>query len=121
MIGMVMPTDGAAKPDWGAAKRVTVVTVEYRFEPSHLVFRHGVAYRLHLVNRGKELHELTAPKFFRAVVLRNPGVLNAERSEIVVQPAETKDLDFVAPRPGRFAMWCADHDWAGMTGDITVK
>ena len=102
MIGMVMAADGAAKPDWGAAKRVTVATVEYRFEPSHLVFRHGVAYRLHLVNRGKELHELTAPKFFRAVVLRNPGVLNAERSEIVVQPAETKDTRFRRASAGPF-------------------
>jgi uncharacterized cupredoxin-like copper-binding protein len=121
VIGMATPAPAAATPDWGAAKKVTVVTLEYRFEPNHLVFRRGVAYRLHLVNRGKELHELTAPKFFRAVELRNPGVLNAEHTEIVVQPAETKDLYFVAPRPGQFAMWCADHDWAGMTGDITVK
>jgi uncharacterized cupredoxin-like copper-binding protein len=116
-----MPGATAAMPDWAAARPVTVVTVEYRFEPNHLVFRHGVAYRLHVVNRGKELHELTAPKFFRAVKLRNPEVLNAEHTEIVVQPAEQKDLFFIASRPGHFAMWCADHDWAGMTGDITVK
>jgi uncharacterized cupredoxin-like copper-binding protein len=113
--------EGAAQPDWATAKRVRVVTVEYRFQPNHLVFRRGVAYRLHLVNRGKELHELTAPKFFQAVELRDPQALNAEHTEIVVQPAEIKDVYFVAPRPGHFAMWCADHDWAGMTGDITVK
>lgn len=116
-----MSAAGAASPHWAAAKRVTVVAVEYRFEPNHLVLRRGVAYRLHLVNRGKELHELTAPKFFRAVEVHNPEVLNTEHTEIVVQPAEEKDFDFIAPRPGRFPMWCADHDWAGMTGDIIVK
>jgi uncharacterized cupredoxin-like copper-binding protein len=116
-----MSAADAASPDWASAKSVTVVAVEYRFEPNHLVLRRGVAYRLQLVNRGKELHELTAPKFFRAVEIHNPGMLNAEHTELVVQPAEKKDLYFIAPRPGRFAMWCADHDWAGMTGDIIVE
>ena len=116
-----VPAADAAKIDWTKAAAVTVVTVEYRFEPSHLVFRRGVGYRLHVVNHGRELHELTAPEFFKAVKLHNPDVLNPEQTELVVQPGEKKDLYFVAPRPGRFDMRCADHDWAGMTGDITVK
>jgi uncharacterized cupredoxin-like copper-binding protein len=107
--------------DWAKARLVTVATVEYRFLPEHLVFRRGVAYRLHVVNRGKELHELTAPDFFKAVELRSLGALNREQSELVVQPGEQKDLYFVAKRPGHYDMRCADHDWAGMTGDITVK
>ncbi len=111
----------ALATDWGKAKPVTVVAVEYRFEPSHLVFRRGAVYRLQVINKGHELHELTAPGFYAAIQLRDAKALNAEHTEIVLQPGEEKDLYFVAPRRGRFAMWCADHDWAGMTGDITVK
>lgn len=111
----------AAPVDWAKARPVTVIAVEYRFEPNHLRFRRGVVYRLTVVNRGRELHELTAPKFFRAIELRNADALNPEHSEIVVQPGEQKVVYFIAPRAGHFAMWCADHDWAGMTGDIAVK
>jgi uncharacterized cupredoxin-like copper-binding protein len=115
------PAAEAAKVDWIKAKQVTVVAVEYRFEPNHLVFHRGVAYRLTVANRGRELHELTAPAFFKAIELRSVAALNPERTEIVVQPGEQKDLYFIVSRTGHFAMWCADHDWAGMTGDITVK
>jgi uncharacterized cupredoxin-like copper-binding protein len=118
MAGVAAP---AARVDWAKARLVTVTTVEYRFVPSHLVLRRGLAYRLHVANRGRELHELTAPAFFKAVELRNPEALNPERTELVLQPGEHTDLYFVATRPGHYDMWCADHDWAGMTGDITVK
>jgi len=100
---------------------VTLTTVEYAFEPNHLILRRDTAYRLHVENHGRELHELTAPDFFKSVELRDPEVLNRERSEIVLQPNEQKDLYFVALRSGHYDMWCADHDWAGMTGDITVE
>jgi uncharacterized cupredoxin-like copper-binding protein len=115
------PAAGAAGIDWSRARLVNVAAVEYRFVPNHLVFRRGVAYRLHVANRGSELHELTAPDFFKTAELRNPQALNREHTEVVLQPGEQKDLYFVAPRTGRYAMRCADHDWAGMTGDITVK
>jgi uncharacterized cupredoxin-like copper-binding protein len=111
----------AAEVDWSTAQLVSLTTVEYAFEPSHLVFRRNIAYRLHMENHGHELHELTAPDFFNAVELRNAEVLNRERTEIVLQPDAQKDLYFVALRPGHYGMWCADHDWAGMTGAITVE
>jgi len=111
----------ATEVDWSAAQPVSLTTVEYAFEPSHLVFRRDVAYRLHVENHGRELHELTAPDFFKAVELHNPAVLNPERTEIVLRPDEQKDLYFVALRPGHYDMWCADHDWAGMTGAITIE
>ena len=107
--------------DWSKAHRVDMVAVEYSFEPSHLTFRHGQPYRLHVENHGRELHELTAPDFFKAVQLRNPEVLNQDHTELVLQPGDKKDLYFVALRPGHYDMHCADHDWAGMTGDITVE
>jgi uncharacterized cupredoxin-like copper-binding protein len=112
---------GAVPVDWARARLITVVTREYRFVPNHLVFRRGLAYRLHVVNRGHELHELTAPEFFKTLEWRGPAALNRDGTELVLQPGEQQDLYFVAPRPGRYDMRCADHDWAGMTGDITVR
>lgn len=100
---------------------VTVVTSEYRFSPNSLVFKRGVLYDLYLENRGTETHEFTAPQFFQAVTLGDPEVLDADRTEIVLQPGEAKDLRFVARKRGHYKLRCADHDWAGMTGEITVK
>jgi uncharacterized cupredoxin-like copper-binding protein len=111
----------AAATDWSKAKTVTVVTSEYRFTPNKLVFQQGVVYRLHIENSGKELHEFTAPEFFKAVELRDAAPLNADKVEIEIHPGESKDLFFLAHQAGRYKLRCSDHDWAGMTGQITVK
>jgi uncharacterized cupredoxin-like copper-binding protein len=104
-----------------AAQEVTVVLSDYRFTPDHLLFRHGVAYRLLLENSGKELHEFTAPDFFKAVALDTPDALVPGGREVVLGPGQRKELRFVASTAGRFAMSCADHDWAGMTGQIVIE
>jgi uncharacterized cupredoxin-like copper-binding protein len=111
---------GAFADDWSEAQTVTVVTAEYDFTPNSLSFRQGVAYRLHIDNQGKKAHEFTAPEFFKAIRIRDPKVLNADLTEIVVQPGEQKDLYFVAQQPGSYKLICSDHDWAGMVGDITI-
>jgi len=107
--------------DLSNAAVVRLVTVDYRFEPSELVFRVGTAYRLHVENHGTNMHELTAPAFFEAVELKNPEVLNSQRTELVLQPGEQKDVYFIAKRAGRYPFICADHDWAGMTGVMVVE
>jgi uncharacterized cupredoxin-like copper-binding protein len=112
---------GDTRVDWSKARRVDLVAVEYSFEPNHLTFRHDRPYRLHVENHGRELHELTAPDFFKSVQLRNPAVLNQDHTELVLQPGDKKDIYFLALRPGHYDMRCADHDWMGMTGDITVE
>lgn len=94
--------------------------VEYRFVPDRLTFRVGIPYRLHLNNRGQELHEFTAPEFFQTVTLRNSRVLWTGGEEVVVQPGASVDVDLVPRQSGRFDLRCADHDWAGMTGEIIV-
>lgn len=116
----VMPA-AAASINWAHARQVNETTRDYEFVPSHLVFRRGAVYRLHLENRGKETHEFHSPAFFAAITMRNPGVLNADHTEIVLQPGDRKDLYFVARRRGHFRLICPDHDWAGMTGEIDVK
>jgi uncharacterized cupredoxin-like copper-binding protein len=111
----------AAKVDWSKAKRIDVAMVEYKFVPDHLSFRRGVAYRLHLENQGKELHEFTAPEFFAAVTLRDPKVLWTGGQEVVVQPGASVDVDLVPLRAGHYDLKCEDHDWAGMIGEIDVQ
>ena len=107
--------------DWSSAELVTVQMVEDRFIPNQLRFRHGVPYRLHLQNNGTEMHEFTAPEFFKAIVMRNPEVLEREQNEVLLHPNERKDVYFVAPKPGHYVLICADHDWDGMKGDIIVE
>jgi uncharacterized cupredoxin-like copper-binding protein len=119
--GMILlPFGGVVAADWSKAQKITVVTVEYAFKPSSLTFHAGIAYRLHIDNQGKETHEFTAPEFFNAIDLRDAKALNADHTEIVVQPGRHKDLYFVAKTPGAFKLTCSDHDWEGMVGDITI-
>ena len=118
---LIIGAGSAVAADGSPARPLTVVASEYQFSPAKLSFKRGVAYRLHLENHGKELHEFHAPDFFKAVELGDPTVLNADKTEILIHPGEAKDLSFVAKKPGRYKLICADHDWAGMTGSITVK
>lgn len=109
-----------AAPDWSHPEVINVVVMEYIFAPSRLIFRTGVAYRLHIENQGEELHKFAAPDFFHAVEIHTPAVLNAERSEIDVPAGELRDLLFVAGQPGSFELRSPDYDWDGMTGDIVI-
>jgi len=107
--------------DWPNAQLVTVVETDYRFEPAKLRLRVKVPYRLRLENRGSDFHEFTAPGFFRTVELRNPDALNAERSQVALQPGEQRDVYFIPRETGTYSFTCADHDWAGMSGEIVVE
>src|ERR1700693_1426284 len=113
--------DGAAAADTPPAQPVTVVASDYDFAPAKLSFKRGVAYRLHIENHGKEMHQFNAPAFFQSVELGDPQVLNADRTEIAVQPGEAKDLAFVPRQAGQYRLICPDHDWTGMIGEITVE
>jgi uncharacterized cupredoxin-like copper-binding protein len=122
---MLVVTSLAAAPagavDWAQAQTVTVATSEYQFSPNQLTFRRGVPYRLHLENHGNEMHEFTAPDFIKSVRIRNPKVLNADHTEVGIQPGAAKDFYFVPKTAGRYPLICGDHDWAGMIGEITVE
>jgi uncharacterized cupredoxin-like copper-binding protein len=100
---------------------IDLTMIDYSFIPDKLIFQHDVHYRLHMENQGKETHEITAPVFFASADIDNPDVLNRERTEILMQPGDTKDLYFTARRPGTYDLRCADHDWNGMVGGITVE
>lgn len=113
--------DPAASRAAPTAVTLSVDLVDDKFVPDHLVLRHGVHYRLHLENHGKDTHEFTAPTFFASVTIDDPAALNREHTEVVLQPGESKDVFLTPQRPGTYDLICADHDWDGMTGGITVE
>lgn len=115
------PPAGTASVDWSAAQLVKVELVDERFVPDKLSFRRGIAYRLRLENTGTAMHMFTAPEFFKAVSVKNPEALDARQNEILLHPKEYRDVYFVPQKPGRYELICADHDWAGMTGAITIE
>jgi uncharacterized cupredoxin-like copper-binding protein len=118
---LMLAAPAAVAADWSQARPVTVTTREYEFSPNRLVFKRGVAYRLHVENLGSEMHEFTAPAFFKAAEIRDTAVLNADKTEIEVPPGGSKDLELIPRQAGQFPLRCSDHDWAGMTGEITVE
>jgi plastocyanin len=107
--------------DWSHAQPMTVTMVDNVFQPDHLTFQHDTPYRLHLENRGKDLHEFTAPEFFAASVVRDPSQLANGGKEIVLQSGASTDVDLEPLKPGTYHLICADHDWDGMVGEILVK
>jgi uncharacterized cupredoxin-like copper-binding protein len=113
---------GGPDVDWSRADEVDVRLVDFRFEPPEIVLEHGKPYRLHLENVGQQLHEFTAPGFFTAARVRDADtVLSRERPEVVVEPGRSRDVDLVAPGPGTYDLFCADHREAGMRGRIVVR
>lgn len=111
---------GQAADRWAQAEVVTVVMLDNRFQPGHLAFHHGKPYELRLENHGKDMHEFTAPAFFRVATVRDRRLLANGGMEVVVQAGKSARV-FLLPRvKGDYKLTCADHDWDGMTGSITV-
>jgi uncharacterized cupredoxin-like copper-binding protein len=107
-------------PNWSKAETVTVVTVDNRFEPDKVTFHAGHPTKLVLKNQGKEMHEFTAPDFLKASTVMDKKALSNGGGDIVVQPHTTVTVRLVPGKAGNYGLTCADHDWDGMVGSITV-
>ena len=99
---------------------MTVTMVDDSFQPDQIVFHAGRAYALHLENRGKSMHEFTAPAFLKAATIADKHLLSNGGTDIVVQAGKSVTVFLIAPAKGRYDLTCADHDWDGMTGGIAV-
>ena len=122
MLALLIPAARAQSDvDWSQAQQVNVLMVDDRFVPDQLTFHHGVPYRLLLENDGEDVHEFTAPEFFADAVVRDPGFLSQDGTEIVVQPGGAVEIELMLIHPGTFKLICANHDWDGMVGQITVE
>ena len=119
LLLLTLPAQAADR--WANPHTMTVIMVDNRFEPDHVVFEHGKLYDLHLVNRGKDLHEFTAPAFLQAATIKDKHLLANGGKDIVVQPGKSTDILLIAPAAGQYGLNCADHDWDGMVGSITVN
>ena len=120
VLAAVCPVLGQAADRWSQPTPLTVVMVDNRFEPDHITFQARKAYALQLENRGKDMHEFTAPAFLKAATVRDKRLLSNGGTDIVVQPGQTVRITLIAPAKGHYDLTCADHDWDGMIGSITV-
>ena len=118
---LALPVCAHAADPWAHPQVVTVIMVDNRFEPDHVTFEHGKTYQLHLENHGKDLHEFTAPAFLRAATIKDKHLLANGGKDIVVQPGKSTNILLIAPAKGQYDLICADHDWDGMVGSITVN
>lgn len=110
-----------AADQWSDSETLTVIMVDNRFEPDHLTFKAGHPYILRLENHGKDMHEFTAPAFLKAATVRDKKLLANGGTDIVVQPGKTVRVRLIAPAKGQYELTCADHDWDGMVGTISVN
>jgi uncharacterized cupredoxin-like copper-binding protein len=121
LAGLLASLASPSQADPAAPTTVELGMTEYRFVPDRLTLRQAAPYRLVLDNRGAEVHEFTAPALIAASTVENPDILDASGKSVVVKPGERRALRFIAPAAGRYPFTCADHDWAGMTGEIVVR
>ncbi len=121
LLTLFLAAPAQAADPWDHAQPITVVMVDNSFQPDHVIFQQGKAYELRLQNHGKDMHEFTAPEFFRASTVRNKRALANGGTEVVVQPGESARVDLLPRIKGDYKLTCADHDWDGMVGSITVK
>lgn len=115
--------------DWSKMHNASVVMQEYSYQPETLSFKAGVAYKLELLNTGKEKHYFTAPEFFKAIATRKvqsnaDGEIKAPYfSALEVYPGRSLDLYFIPVKPGKYKLLCtiAGHEEQGMHGTIVIE
>ncbi len=120
LLALISPALGQAADRWSHAESLTVIMVDNSFQPDHITFHAGQPYELRLENHGKDLHEFTAPAFLKAATIRDKKLLANGGTDIVVQPGKSVRVLLIAPPKGQYDLTCADHDWDGMVGNITV-
>jgi plastocyanin len=120
VLAVALPALCHAADKWAKEEALTVVMVDNRFEPDHLEFHAGQPYELRLENHGKDMHEFTAPAFLKAAIVKDKTKLANGGTDIVVQAGTSVSISLIAPPKGHYDLTCADHDWDGMVGIITV-
>jgi uncharacterized cupredoxin-like copper-binding protein len=114
--------------DWTKMKTLSVTQKEYAFEPSTLVFREGVPYKLVITNIGTSKHYFTAENFFKAIATRKvqntDGEIKAPYFKALeVFPGRSMDLYFIPVKKGAYNFLCTieGHAEHGMKGHIRIE
>jgi len=121
--------DRVKAADWSKMETITVSMTDYAFNPSSVVFRQGVPYKLVIENKSSQKHYFTAEHFFRAIATRKlqsniDGEIKAPYfSAIEVYPGRSLDLYFIPVKTGSYPLTCtiAGHEGMGMKGAIRVE
>lgn len=124
-------TDTAAlvgEADWSRAQAIELRLSEYAFEPADISFDAGKPYRLRIENVGATTHTFVSKGFFQAIAAAEltggaAPVSTPYVETIAIAPKTTRELRFVAVRPGTWRLECTvpGHALFGMVGKITVR
>ena len=117
-----------AAADWPRAVPLEMTLAEFKYVPATLRLRVGEPYRLRLVNRGIEAHDLTSRAFFKAIAVQKlvgpKGELAAPHLESIgVGAGQAKELYFVPVVRGTYSFDCDEplHALFGMTGEAVIE
>ena len=95
--------------------------VDDRFEPAQVSF-HSWLGRPNCGWRTAARTCTSSPRPISSAppTLRNRRALSNAGAEVVVQPGKSVSVWLIPGKPSRYSLICADHDWDGMIGSITV-
>ena len=66
------------------------------------------------------VHTQLEPAPEAGMTARDKKLLANGGTDVVVQPGKSVRVLLIAPSKGHYDLTCADHDWDGMVGKITV-
>ena len=92
-----------------------------KFTPNKLTFRRGIPYRLHVAEPRQGNARIQRRRALQDRQDQQSDRPQRRQDRARPAPGETKDLYFIPRQAGHFKLVCPDHDWAGMTGEITVE
>lgn len=114
---------------WDAAKEIVVDLDDDNYEPSEIVLKRGMAYRLRLKNIGVKAHDMVGGPFFEtdAIALKmintKVGRVTAEQiNSVYIKSKNEAELWFVALKAGVYSYYCSlpGHREAGMEGTVKI-
>ena len=117
----LLPIGAAAQGD-----QPTVIQIdlsEFKLTPSEIVLDKGRHYVLHVTNRGKHDHDLSAKAFFQTANLDQASAGAAQGGAVELAPGATADVAIAPQTAGTYEMHCSHplHATLGMTGHIVVR
>jgi uncharacterized cupredoxin-like copper-binding protein len=118
-----------ANVKWDAAKEIVVDLDDDNYEPSEIVLKRDLPYRLRLKNIGVKAHDMVGGSFFeeKAIALKmintRVGRVTADRiNSVYIKSKNEAEIWFVALKTGHFSFYCSipGHREAGMGGVVKI-
>jgi uncharacterized cupredoxin-like copper-binding protein len=118
-----------ANVKWDAAKEIVVDLDDDNYEPSEIVLKRDLPYRLRLKNIGVKAHDMVGGSFFeeKAIALKmintRVGRVTADHiNSVYIKSKNEAEIWFVALRTGHFSFYCSipGHREAGMEGVVKI-